>query len=194
MLTELKTTPPPPGRPIGWQSFHLLPIITCEKGKSINCWQLQLTKNKAIYDKKERPPPVQSPCILPGHLLPVPLHLLLPLHGRLLRFALELPPVGSCHTVHHHLIALSMEKRSKGSTCWHLPTFYPAVFPSLSNVTGPSLQVQVRVQSERLPHWGSGLSIHLNGRLWYSSMVITQPIWFGQVPSRSPSGSIYRFI
>jgi len=69
-MTEPKTTPPPPGEPARWRSSHLLPIVPCDKGKSIKCTRLERTKTKEIDEKRERPPPVQTPLILPGLLLP----------------------------------------------------------------------------------------------------------------------------
>jgi len=68
------------------------------------------------------------------------------------------------------------------------------VLDSVSNGSGPSLQVRVGVQTEPLPNWCSGLSINPNCPLGYSSMVNSQPVWSGRVVSGSPSGSIYRFI
>jgi hypothetical protein len=65
--------------------------------------------------------------------------------------------------------------------------------PSVSDGSGPSLQVQVRVQTEPLPNCRSGLSINPNRQLGYRSKVNSQPIWIGWVVSGSPSGSIYRF-
>jgi len=65
---------------------------------------------------------------------------------------------------------------------------------SVSNGSGPSLRVRVRVQTEPLPNWGSGSSINPNCPLGYGSMVNSQPVWIGRVVSGSHSGSIYRFI
>ena len=65
---------------------------------------------------------------------------------------------------------------------------------SVSNGSGPSLRVRVRVQTEPLPNWESGSSIYPNCARRYGSMVNSQPVWIGQVVSGSPSGSIYRFI
>jgi len=65
---------------------------------------------------------------------------------------------------------------------------------SVSNGSGPSLRVQVRVRTEPLPNWRSGLSTHPNCEFGYGSMQISQPVWIGRVVSGSPSGSICRFI
>jgi hypothetical protein len=61
----------------------------------------------------------------------------------------------------------------------------------VSNSSGPSLRVQVRVQTEPWQHWRSGLSINPNCPPGYSSMVKSQPVGIGRVVSRSPSRSIY---
>ena len=59
-----------------------------------------------------------------------------------------------------------------------------------SNGSGPSLRVRVRVRTEPLPNWWSGLSTHPNCQFGYGSMQISQPVWIGRVVSGSPSGSI----
>jgi len=64
---------------------------------------------------------------------------------------------------------------------------------SVSNGSWPSLWVRVRVQTEPLPNWRSGLSIKLNCQLGYGLIGNSQPIWIGRVVSGSPSGSIDRF-
>jgi len=64
----------------------------------------------------------------------------------------------------------------------------------VSNGSGPSLWVRVRVQTKQLPNWRSGSSINPNCPLGYVSMVNSQRVWIGWVVSGSPSGSIYRFI
>ena len=63
---------------------------------------------------------------------------------------------------------------------------------SVSNGSGPPFRVWVRVQTESLPNWRSGLSINPNCQLGYGLKVNSQPGWIRQVVSRSPSGSIYR--
>jgi len=65
---------------------------------------------------------------------------------------------------------------------------------SVSNGFGPSLQVQVQVQTVPLPKWRSGLSIHQNRQLGYHSMAISWPISIGLVVCKSPSGSVYKFV
>jgi len=62
------------------------------------------------------------------------------------------------------------------------------------NGTRLSFQVQVRVPTEPLPNWPSGLSMKLNNQVGYRSMVNSEPVRNGQVVSRSPSRSIYWFI
>jgi len=47
---------------------------------------------------------------------------------------------------------------------------------SVSNGSGPSLRVRVRVQTGPLPNWRSGSSINPNSPLGYGSMVNSQPI------------------
>jgi len=47
---------------------------------------------------------------------------------------------------------------------------------SVSNGSGPSLRVRVRVQTELLPNWRSGSSINPNCPLGYGSMVNSQPV------------------
>jgi hypothetical protein len=47
---------------------------------------------------------------------------------------------------------------------------------SVSNGSGPSLRVRVRVQTEPLPNWLSGSSINPNCPLGYGSMVNSQPV------------------
>jgi len=66
-------------------------------------------------------------------------------------------------------------------------------YHSVSNSSGPSLRVRVRVQTEPLPNRRSGLSINPNCQLGYGSKVNSQPVGIGRVVSASPSRSIYRF-
>ena len=61
---------------------------------------------------------------------------------------------------------------------------------SVSNSSGRSLLV--RVQTELLPNWRSGLSIYPDHWLGYISMVHFQPVRIQQVVSGSPSASIHR--
>jgi hypothetical protein len=65
---------------------------------------------------------------------------------------------------------------------------------SVSNGSGQSFRVRVRVQTEPLPNWRSGSSINPNCPLGYGSMVNSQPVGIGWVVSGSHSGFIYRFI
>jgi len=65
---------------------------------------------------------------------------------------------------------------------------------TVSNSSGPSLRVWVRLQTSALPHWRSGSAMDPNRQLRYSSMVISQLVRIGRAVSGSPSGSIYRFI
>jgi len=65
---------------------------------------------------------------------------------------------------------------------------------SVSNSSGLSLRIRVSVQSELLPNWRSRFPIYPKCQLGYSSMVISKPIWIGQVASGLPSVSIDRFI
>ena len=75
------------------------------------------------------------------------------------------------------------------------PTLLDCGLPvSVSNGSGPSLRVRVRVQTEPLQNWRSGSSINPNCPVGYGSMVNSQPVRIGRVFSGSPSGSIYRFI
>ena len=64
---------------------------------------------------------------------------------------------------------------------------------SVSNGSGPSLQVRVRVQPEPLLNRLSGLSINPNRQLGYGSIVNSQAVWIGLVVSGSHSGSIHWF-
>jgi len=64
----------------------------------------------------------------------------------------------------------------------------------VSNGSGLSLRVWVRVQTEPLPKWRSGLSIHPNCQLGYGSIAISQPVWIGWDVSGSHSGSMYKVI
>jgi len=66
--------------------------------------------------------------------------------------------------------------------------------PSASNSSGPSLWIQVRVETKALPQWRSGVSINPNCQLGHGSMVNSQRVWIGQDISGLPSRSIYRFI
>jgi len=50
------------------------------------------------------------------------------------------------------------------------------LLPSVSNGSGPSLRVRVRVQTEPFPNWRSGSSINPNCPLGYGSMVNSQPV------------------
>ena len=70
----------------------------------------------------------------------------------------------------------------------------PPSLTSISNGSGPSLRVRVRVQSESFPNWRSRSLIKLNRPLGYGLMVYSQTVWIGLVVSGSPSGSSYRFI
>src|SRR5882757_5270567 len=65
---------------------------------------------------------------------------------------------------------------------------------SVSKGSEPSLRVRVRVQTELLRNWQSGLSITPNCPLGYVSMVNSEPVSIEWVVSGSPSRSIYRFI
>jgi len=68
------------------------------------------------------------------------------------------------------------------------------VIISVSNGSGLSLRVKVRVQTEPLPNWWSGMWINPNRQIGYRSMVNFQPVRIAQVVSGLPSRSIYRFI
>jgi len=68
----------------------------------------------------------------------------------------------------------------------------PYPLSSVSNSFGPSLLDRVLVETELFPNRPSGSSIHLNDRLGYGWMEISQPFYIGQVVSGSPSGSICR--
>jgi len=70
----------------------------------------------------------------------------------------------------------------------------PFTKSSVSNSSRPWHQGQARVETEPLPNWRCWLSIYPSCQFGYSSMDISQPIWIGRVVSRSPSGSICRFI
>jgi len=65
---------------------------------------------------------------------------------------------------------------------------------SVSNSSGPSLRVQVRVGTEPEPDWRSGSSINPNCQFRYSSMDIPLPVWIGRVLSWFFSGSICKYI
>jgi len=65
---------------------------------------------------------------------------------------------------------------------------------SVRNGSGLSLWVRVQVQTKPLRKWRSRWSINPNRRLGYCSLVNSQSISIGRVVSRSPSGSIHRFI
>jgi len=67
------------------------------------------------------------------------------------------------------------------------------VIISVSNGSGPSLQLRVGVQPEPSRNWWSGWAINLNRRLGYGSMVNSQPVSNGRVVSGSPCESIHRF-
>ena len=68
------------------------------------------------------------------------------------------------------------------------------VLSSVSNGSGPSLRVRVRVGTEPEPDWPSGFSINPNWRFGYGSIDISLPVWIGWVPSVLYSGSICKFI
>jgi hypothetical protein len=65
---------------------------------------------------------------------------------------------------------------------------------SVSNSSGPSLWVWVRVQTELLSHWGSRLSIFPNRQQGYSVMVRTHPARIRCITGGWCSRSIYGFI
>jgi len=65
---------------------------------------------------------------------------------------------------------------------------------SVSNGSGPSLRVRVRVGTEPQPDWQSGLSINQNCRFGYGSIDISLPVSIGRVLSGLYSGSICKFI
>jgi len=71
---------------------------------------------------------------------------------------------------------------------------WAALLNSVSNGTGPSLRDRVRVRTELLPNWRSGLLTHPNWKFGYGSMQISQPVCIGRVVSGLPSRSICRFI
>jgi hypothetical protein len=65
---------------------------------------------------------------------------------------------------------------------------------SFSNGSGPSRRIGVRIETQQLANWRSGLAINPNSRLGYILIVNSQPVWIEWVISRSPSGSIDRCI
>jgi len=65
---------------------------------------------------------------------------------------------------------------------------------SVSNSSGPSLRVRGRVEIEPLPDVWSRWSLKPNRQCGDCLMEISQPVWFVRIVSRSPSGSICRFI
>jgi len=60
--------------------------------------------------------------------------------------------------------------------------------------SGPWLRVQVRVGTEMLPTWHSGLAKDPNCQLGYNSIVIYQSVWIRPVVSRLSSGFISKYI
>jgi len=95
------------------------------------------------------------------------------------------------HGLDGQVIAHARESRKTAMTVQYNNHLAPV---SVSNGSGPSLRVRVRVQTEPLPNWRSGSSINPNCPLGYSSIVNSQPVRVGRVFSGLPSGSIYRFI
>jgi len=75
---------------------------------------------------------------------------------------------------------LSADIRSSGVQAGlsvsHVSRGFLIPLTSVSNGSGPSLWVRVRVQTEPLPNWRSGSSINLNCLLGYGSMVNSQPV------------------
>jgi hypothetical protein len=65
---------------------------------------------------------------------------------------------------------------------------------SVSNGSGPSLRVQVRVGTELEPIWRSGLSTYPNSRFGYGFIDISRPVSVRRVPTVLYSGSICKFI
>jgi len=81
---------------------------------------------------------------------------------------------------------------SQLSSCSALfPTSYPMT--SVSNGSGPSLQVWVQEGTDLLSNWQSRWWITSNRHFTYSLIEVFQPIWFGQVVSGLSSRSICRF-
>jgi len=64
----------------------------------------------------------------------------------------------------------------------------------VSNGSGPSLRVRVRVGTELVPDWRSGLWINPNSWLEYGSINISLPVWIVRVLSGLYSGSISKYI
>ena len=90
-MTESKNPPPPPGEPVRWRSSPLLPIVPCDKGKSIKCTGLEREKetqgNKQRDQRDQRnerqtapgpntfnpalAPSARAPPVLRGFLIPI---------------------------------------------------------------------------------------------------------------------------
>jgi len=71
------------------------------------------------------------------------------------------------------------QRRRRGrseESCDRVTELRNTITCSVSNGSGPSLRVRVRVQTEPLPNWRSGSSINPNCPLGYGSMVNSQPV------------------
>jgi len=65
-----------------------------------------------------------------------------------------------------------------------LSDFLWSILTAVRNVSGPSLQVQVRVETEPLPCWQSMLWLHPICQFGYGSMETYQPVRIWRVVSR----------
>jgi hypothetical protein len=88
---------------------------------------------------------------------------------------------------------------SRGFQCWLQLACHWVIRGSIlsrcvSNGSGPSLQLRVRVGTEPYPDWRPGSSIHPKYRFWSNSIDISLPVRIGRVPSRLYSRSISKFI
>ena len=78
--------------------------------------------------------------------------------------------------------------------CIFIQSCMSVIVVSVSNGSGPSLRVRIRVGTEPRPNWLSGLSINPNCLFGYGSINISLPVWIGRVFSGSSSGSICQII
>jgi len=110
----------------------------------------------------------------------------------------SIPP--SCLTIGHDigliqgLVAGSLRSFTQAQKVFRIKQMYHRFPMSVSNGSGPSLQVRVWVQTEPLPNWRSWLSLNLNRQLGYCSMGNSQPICIGWVGNGLSSWSIHRLI
>ena len=125
----MKTPPPPTGEPARRQSSYLLPIVLCDKRKSLKCTQFVRKKN--ISGNKQSPEILtkrKTDCPRSNHLEPCRC---CSCPGSSTRFWQELPSLSHCQEVHHLSIASFHREKLKDL---HMPVSAPCPSRGHSNL------------------------------------------------------------